>query len=107
MDLKIALNTILEQSGSTADEVAATLKGKGVQGIRNAVRVLNPIVRYVQNATRIDNLDVDVMTGKTLRVHANRSHKSEEITLPQAVREFMEAFNRGTYPELELPHDKT
>jgi hypothetical protein len=107
MDLTSDLSTILEQMGRTADEVAATLRAKGVQGVRNAVRVLNPIVRHVQNAMRMDNLDADVMTRTTLRIHSNSRDQKHEVMLPQAVKEFLDAFNRGAYPDLELPHDKT
>jgi hypothetical protein len=107
MDVINDLSTILEQLGNTADEVAATLRVKGVQGVKNTVRVLNPIVRHVQNAMRIDNLDADVMTGTSLRIHSNSAATKHEVPLPQAVRDFMEAFNRGTYPDLELPKDKT
>jgi hypothetical protein len=94
------LRKVLEQLGASAEEVAAMLRATGVQGVRNTVRVLNPIVRYVQNAVRRDNLDADVMTGKTFRVHGV---KTQEVTLPQAVMDFLDAFNRGAHPDLELP----
>jgi hypothetical protein len=87
--------------GSSADEVAATLRATGVQGVRNAVRVLNPIVRYIQNTLRRDNLDADVMTGKTFRIHGVGTN---EVVLPRAVIAFLDAFNRGEHPDLELPH---
>jgi hypothetical protein len=29
--------------------------------------------------------------------------RQEETLLPQAVRQFLDAFNRGKYPELERP----
>ena len=53
----------------------------------------------------IDNLDADVMTGKTLRIQGGV--KKQEVKLTQAVMQFLDAFNRGTYPDLELPKDKT
>jgi hypothetical protein len=74
-----------------------------VQGVRNAVRILNPIIRYMQVVMLIDNLDADMMTGKTLRIHGGA--KKQEVALPQAVMDFMNAFNRGVYPDLELPKD--
>ena len=104
MDLTDDLRTTLEQMGDTEDAIAATLRASGVQGVRNAVRFLNPVVRYAQNALRLDNLDADMMTGKTLRV---QGFMDREIILPLAVRAFMDAFNRGVYPDLELPADKT
>ncbi len=100
MDVADDLSKMLEQMGSSADEVAATLRATGVQGVRNTVRVLNPIVRYAQNVLRLDNLDADVMTGKTFRIHSVRKH---EVALPRAVIDFLDAFNRGAYPDLELP----
>jgi hypothetical protein len=45
-----------------------------------------------------------MMTGKTLRIHGGV--KKQEVTLPQAVIDFMNAFNRGVYPDLELPKDQ-
>ena len=105
MELKDELRMTLERMGCTADEVAAALRAKGVQGVRNAVRVLNPVVRYVQNTLRQDNLDLDVMTGKTLRTHSG-SVKAQEVSLPEAVRQFLDAFNRGAFPDLELPPDR-
>lgn len=105
MDVTSDPNTLLEQMGTTADEVAATLRAKGVQGVRNTVRILNPIVRHMQIVMLIDNLDADVMTGKTLRIQGGI--KKQEVKLPQAVMQFMEAFNRGIYPDLELPKDKS
>ncbi len=94
------LSRLLEQMGANAEEVAATLRAAGVQGVRNTVRVLNPIVRYVQSMLRHDHLDADVMTGKTFRVHGLAG---QDIALPQAVRDFLDAFNRGAHPDLELP----
>jgi hypothetical protein len=49
---------------------------------------------------RRDNLDADVMTGKTFRIHGTGG---QEVTLPEAILDFLDAFNRGTYPDLELP----
>jgi ABC-type uncharacterized transport system fused permease/ATPase subunit len=94
------LSKLLEQMGASAEEVEATLRATGVQGVRNTVRVLNPVVRYVQNALRLDNLDADVMTGKTLRVHGAGGGA---VPLPKPVLDFLDAFNRGAYPDLELP----
>ena len=94
------LSKTLEQMGSSAEEVAATLRATGVQGARNTVRGLNPIVRYVQNTLRLDNFDADVMTGVTFRV---RGIDGVEVPLPKAVVDFVDGFNRGAYPDLELP----
>jgi hypothetical protein len=103
MDLKDDLRTALECMGGTAEDVAATMRAEGVQGVRNAVRVLNPVVRLLQNTLRQDNLELDVMTGKTVRLNSGK----EEVALPEAVRQFLDAFNRGAYRDLELSRDKT
>lgn len=93
---------LLEQLGTTPDEVAATLKRHGVQGVRNTVRTLNPIVRFVQNQIQVDPISADVMQGDKIRLIYGYGQK-EEALLPAAVRQFMDAFNRGDYPELFLP----
>jgi hypothetical protein len=94
------LRKALEQLGGNPEEVAATLRASGVQGVRNTVRVLNPIVRYVQNSLRRDNLDADVISGNIFRI---RGLNEQEAVLPQPVMEFLDAFHRGAYPDLELP----
>ena len=57
-------------------------------------------VRYVQNVLRRDNLDADVMTGKSFRIHGA---EGQEVMLPKAILDFLDAFNKGAYPDLELP----
>ncbi len=106
MDLNDDLRTALERMGGTADDVAAAVRAKGVLGVRNTVRMLNPVVRYVQNTLRNDNLDLDMMTGKTIRLNSGSVVRMQEVPLPEPVRQFMEAFNRGAYPDLELPPEK-
>lgn len=107
MNLTDDLRMTLEQMGGTPEDVAASLRAVGVQGVRNAVRNLNPVVRYVQAAMRLDNLDMDVMTGQTVRLNNSSVVRILEVALPEPVKQFMHAFNRGSYPDLELPHDKT
>lgn len=94
---------MLEQLGKSADEVAATLTAKKIRGVRYAVRFLNPIVRYVQIQLSDDLLHIDVMSGNTLCIiHPDGS--KEESRLPSAVKDFLDAFNQGKYPELEAEH---
>jgi hypothetical protein len=95
--------TMLDQLGQTADEVAAFLKKQQIQGVRNTVRFLNPIVRYVQGQVS-DARTIDVMTGETLRI-LFLDGRRQEVSLPKAVKEFLDAFNRGAFPDLELPPD--
>src|ERR1700678_382352 len=100
------LGRILKELGNSADEVATALQAKGIKGVRNAARFLNPLVRYVQGQLKVDALGLDVMKGDTLRLIFHQK-KKEEISLPQAVMQFLEAFNQGDYPELEMASDET
>jgi hypothetical protein len=95
---------MLSQLGQTAQEVAATLRSQQIQGVRNTVRFLNPVVRYVQGQLP-GARDVDVITGDTVRIGFDDGTK-EELALPQAVKDFLDAFNRGEFPDLEAPPDE-
>jgi hypothetical protein len=89
---------MLDQLGNSPYEVAQSLKSLGIQGVRNTVRFLNPIVRYAR--TQIPHaLEMDVMTGTTLRIALPIGTK--EVPLPEAVQVFLECFNQGKYPDLE------
>jgi len=85
--------------GHTADEIAQTLKSLGITGVRNTVRTLNPIVRYAK-MHRPDAFSMDVISGRTLRIVLPTS-QTIELPLSEAVLAFLDAFNRGAYPELE------
>ena len=87
--------------GDTADDIAHQLNTLGLRGVRNAVRFLNPVVRYCQ--TKLPRVrDVDVIIGHALRI-THLDGATTEIPLPDAVIEFMALFNEGEYPMLELP----
>jgi hypothetical protein len=92
---------LLNGLGSTADEIAAALKAEAVQGVRHAVRLLNPIVRFIRERIVIDAESLDVMRRDRLRF-TYRGGRTVEAAIPEAVRLFMDAFDRGKYPELEL-----
>jgi hypothetical protein len=94
---------MLHSLGKNADEVAATLRAQGVQGVPNTIRFLNPIVRYVQ--ARAAGNPAGVLIDDTLTLTFPDGHEQKE-TLPQPVREFLDAFDRGTYPDLILPPEK-
>lgn len=89
----------LELMGHSPDHVAATLRGANVRGLRDTTSFMNPIVRYVNQ-----NLDIGAMLevgagGTVLRIlHHGKIH---EMELPDPVRNFLERFHRGLYPELE------
>lgn len=91
---------MLDQLGTTPDEVALSLKAKGIRGVRNTVRLLNPIVRFVEMQLGDQLLHIDVTSGTTLSI-ARPDGSKHEMRLPPPVKEFLDAFNRGKYPELE------
>ena len=94
------VNRLLQSLGNTADEVAAALRAKGVRGAPNTIRHLNPIVRCVQAEIEA-RCDIGVVDTKlTLRFPDGRH---EEVTIPQPVKQFLDAFNQGQYPDLVLP----
>jgi hypothetical protein len=95
---------LLQGLGDTADEVATSLKVRGIQGVRNTVRRLNPIVRYIESLVA-DAWNLNVITGDTLSMNFRNGGKGE-VALPQGVRRFLKAFNDGAYSELELPPQK-
>jgi hypothetical protein len=90
---------MLDQLGTTPEEIALCLKALGIQGVRNTVRFLNPIVKYAK--TRIHGAhDMDVITGTVLRIKLPNGLPLA-MPLPEAVRVFLDKFNDGHYPELE------
>jgi hypothetical protein len=92
---------VLDNLGNNASAVAAALRERQVQGVRYAVRMLNPVVRYVGNEVSTTRR-LDVIQGDRLRLTLP-GDKVEEVTLPEAVQAFLAGFNRGDYPELEMP----
>ena len=94
---------MLDELGRTPDEVAAAIRAHGITGVRNTVRILNPIVRYVTtqlpDARAIDLIQVD-----RLRI-VFASGATTEVPVPDGVRRFLEMFHRGEYPDLEMPTD--
>ena len=92
---------LLQDLGNTPAEVASALRVKGIQGVRNTVRTLNPVVRYVLSLAA-DVWNLNIVEGNTLSMNF-RDGRKRTVALPGAVKQFLDAFNRGAYPELELP----
>ena len=92
---------MLDELGGSADEVAATLRGLGIQGVRNTVRFLNPIVRYA-NTKVTSAYGIDLILVDRLRI-VFADGRVEVVGVPEAVLRFLESFHRGLYPELEMP----
>jgi hypothetical protein len=95
---------MLQDLGNTSADVAAVLKAQKIQGVRNTVRILNPIVRYVGSLVS-EARDMDLIEAGTLRI-TFLNGSVERVTLPEAIREFLDAFNTRAYPELELPESR-
>jgi hypothetical protein len=91
---------MLEALGKTADEVASALRAEGIQGVANTVRQLNPVVRYVHG--QLKDAQTVYLIGDLLTVHFNDGREQKK-SIPPAIREFLEAFNKGQYPDLHLP----
>ena len=91
---------MLEALGKTADEVASALRTEGIQGVANTVRQLNPVVRYVHRQQK--DAQTVYLIGDLLTIHYSDG-REQKRSIPPAVREFLEAFNRGQYPDLHLP----
>src|SRR5947209_7237698 len=100
MDQADNLVNVLSGMGQSPDEVAETLRAAGIQGVRNAVRFLNPIIRFCQPHVRAGHFALDLIQGDVLRM-VLPNEKPESVPLPRPVKEFLDAFNRGTYPDLE------
>ena len=67
---------MLEELGNTAAEVADVLRAKGIQGVRNTVRFLNPICRYAQ--TQVANTQgIDLIKVDRLRIVFANGHVTE------------------------------
>src|SRR3954447_18593774 len=92
---------MLTDLGETADQVCNSLRTLGIRGVRNTVRFLNPVVRYA-HTFHTHGVAIDLILGDRLRV----DHGDGRVTVvdvPPAVREFLDRFHQGKYPDLELP----
>src|SRR2546421_6776671 len=96
------LKTILNGLGDTAIAIAVTLASANIKGVRNTVRFLNPVIRYCQAQLRLDDYSLDLIHPDAVRMVLPDGAKVE-VHLPAAVAEFLTAFHRGAFPDLELP----
>jgi hypothetical protein len=94
------LSDVLHGMGADADDIANSLRTAGVHGVRNTARFLNPIVRFCQSRLS-EKCKLDVMQRGILRIAL--PEQAREVALPSAVIAFLDAFDRGAYPDLELP----
>lgn len=87
--------------GKTPDEVADSLRARGIKGVRNTARFLNPIVRYAASVTP-NTYGIDLTQGNRLRI-VFADGQATEIAVPEPVLQFLDLFHRGRYPDLEMP----
>jgi hypothetical protein len=97
------LTKILTGMGDSADAVAVTLRAASIKGVRNTVRFLNPVVRYCQVQLRLDDYALDLTQRNKVRMILPDG-TTIQVWLPQPVKDFLEAFHRGAFPDLELPN---
>jgi len=93
---------MFDNLGDTADKVAQALKSLGIRGVRHAVYVMHPIVRYAKTQLT-GSPDLNVIRVKTLRI-VYPDGQLQIIQMPDAVVAFLDAFNNGAYPDLESPY---
>jgi hypothetical protein len=96
------LALVLAALGDSPDKVAASLKAQRIQGVRNTTRFLNPICRYIESVLSLDLLTVDIVEHGSLRISCPDG-TTLTTQLSQPIKEFLEAFDRGAYPDLERP----
>jgi hypothetical protein len=106
MKESILLRQILLQLGSSAEQVASTLRANHIKGVRNTVRYLNPIVRFAQTQGCQKTHDLCVTHGDGMATYTLRmtpaQGEEEQTFFPEPVREFLDAFNKGAHPDMEL-----
>jgi hypothetical protein len=95
------MTIMLDDLGKTPDAIAASLRQRGIKGIRNTVRFLNPIVRYAYSVAP-GAYGIDLIQGDHLRIEFAGGERIE-VPVPQAVLDFLDLFHRGKYPDLEMP----
>jgi hypothetical protein len=92
---------MFDELGNTPDAVADALRSRGIKGVRNAVRFLNPIVRFAH--TKIPGAyGIDLIERDKLRIEFAKSEVSK-IAVPGPVLRFLDGFHQGRYPDLEMP----
>ncbi len=92
---------MLDELGSTPAAVAESLRTQGIHGVRNTVRTLNPIVRYATAQMPAIRM-VDLILGDRLRILFSDGEETV-VPVPAPVLQFLTAFHRGEYPDLEMP----
>jgi hypothetical protein len=105
MTLAAELTLILEVLGNSADDVANVLKAQRIKGLRNTTRFMNPICRYIEESLSLGPLSVDLPRKDMVQLALSDGTKLQAPLRPSIIQ-FLEAFNRGAYPEIEMPSEK-
>jgi hypothetical protein len=90
---------MFDELGQTADQVAKSLRARRIRGVRYAARLLNPVVRYARRFMP-DAIELQVVRGRKLRI-VSPGGTIHLISLPAPVVDFLRAFNRGQFLDLE------
>lgn len=86
------LEAFLASLGASADEVADTLRSKGVRGLPCAPGAC-PIARAIER-------DLG-SPGRCGVSHAWTEDREDSVAMPEPVAEFVKAFDRGRYADLQ------
>ena len=97
---EIEIQSLLAGLGATADEINARLRAEGVRARRLSTSFDNPIVRYVYRHLDIGGR-LDIPLGSMVLTIA-REGTWLSVPVPDPVREFLDRFHDGQYPQLEL-----
>ncbi len=106
--LKKQTNGLLAGLGRTPEEVAESLGQVGVQGVRKSNRSC-AVARYVTAVMgaepEIRSIAVGPCSLVVNLVHPDDSKPAGRllVQLPKAVRQFVSAFDAGSFPSLERP----
>ena len=87
--------------GDSPEAVAAALRAAGVTGRRDSSSFQNPVVRYL-NRTLVIGGRLEVGAGGQM-LYLYREGSAVAFPIPDPVRDFLAAFHRGDYPDLEQP----
>lgn len=97
---EVEIQSLLAGLGANPDEINAVLRDKGVRARRLSTSFDNPIVRYVYRHLDIGGR-LDIPLGSQVLTIA-REGTWLSIPLSESIREFLDRFHAGYYPQLEL-----
>jgi len=97
------LRRALSELGGNADEVAKSLRVQEVQGLRGSASE-GPVAEYLRRRFASERVTVVAAHGDVLLVLYHPASVAQpavaHVRLPAAVRDFVDAFTQGAYPDL-------